>query len=109
LREEHRLRVFGNRVLRRVCGPKGEYVGRRGNMWAEEGIRGPKREYVGRRGNAWDEEGMRGTKREYVGRRGNMWDEEGIRGTKREYVGRRRGNMWAVEEGICGPPKRDFS
>jgi hypothetical protein len=24
LREEHRLRVFGNRVLRRIFGPKGE-------------------------------------------------------------------------------------
>jgi hypothetical protein len=24
--EEHRLRVFGNRVLRRICGPKREEV-----------------------------------------------------------------------------------
>jgi hypothetical protein len=27
LREEHRLRVFGNRVLRRICGPKREEDG----------------------------------------------------------------------------------
>jgi hypothetical protein len=26
LREEHRLRVFENRVLRRVCGPKRDEV-----------------------------------------------------------------------------------
>jgi hypothetical protein len=26
LREEHRLRVFENRVLRRICGPKREEV-----------------------------------------------------------------------------------
>jgi hypothetical protein len=26
LREEHRLRVFGNRLLRRICGPKRDEV-----------------------------------------------------------------------------------
>jgi hypothetical protein len=26
LREEHRLRVFENRALRRICGPKGDEV-----------------------------------------------------------------------------------
>jgi len=33
LREEHRLRVFGNRVLSRISGPKG--VG--GRAWLEAG------------------------------------------------------------------------